>query len=88
LARKLSGVSEERPLHWINTYAVSYVVPTEDEEPGSETFSDADHTALQPEDAALVDILTAGVPGCEDDDIDIVVDDPGAELCWRIPEVA
>ncbi|KAG1769968.1 hypothetical protein EV702DRAFT_1181682 [Suillus placidus] len=86
LAQKLSGVSEERPLHWINTYAVSYVVPTEDEEPGPETFSDADHTALQPEDAALVDILTAGVPGCEDDDIDIVVNDPGAELCWRIPE--
>ncbi|KAG2343347.1 hypothetical protein BDR05DRAFT_884361 [Suillus weaverae] len=80
LARKLSGISEERPLHWINMYAVSYVVPTEDKEPGPETFSDADHTALQPEDAALVDILTARVPGCEDDDIDIIVNDPRAEL--------
>ncbi|KAG2104041.1 uncharacterized protein F5147DRAFT_775752 [Suillus discolor] len=86
LAHKLSGVSEERPLQWINTYAVSYVVPTEDEEPGPEIFSDTDHTALQPEDAALVDILTARVPGGEDDDIDIIVNDPGADLCWRIPE--
>ncbi|KAG1801271.1 hypothetical protein EV424DRAFT_1545449 [Suillus variegatus] len=86
LACKLSGVSEERPLQWINTYAVSYVVPTEDEEPGPEIFSDTNHTALQPEDAALVDILTAGVPGGEDDDIDIIVNDPGANLCWRIPE--
>ncbi|KAG1787714.1 hypothetical protein EV424DRAFT_1476683 [Suillus variegatus] len=65
LACKLSGVSEEHPLQWINTYAVSYVVPTEDEEPGPEIFSDTNHTALQPEDAALVDILTAGVPGGE-----------------------
>ncbi|KAG1796136.1 hypothetical protein EV424DRAFT_1547219 [Suillus variegatus] len=86
LACKLSGVSEEHPLQWINTYAVSYVVPTEDEEPGPEIFSDTDHTALQPEDAALVDILTAGVPGGEDDDIDMIVNDPGADLCWRIPE--
>ncbi|KAG2154223.1 uncharacterized protein EDB93DRAFT_1239586 [Suillus bovinus] len=80
LAHKLSGVPEECPLQWINTYAVSYVVPTEDKEPGPEIFSDTIHTALQPEDAALVDILTAGVPGGEDDNIDIIVNDPGADL--------
>ncbi|KAG2744422.1 hypothetical protein P692DRAFT_201808444 [Suillus brevipes Sb2] len=74
LAQKLSGVSGGRPLHWINTFSVSYVIPTEDEEPGQEAFFEADHTALQPEDAVLVDILTAGVTG-------------GLTfLCWQTPE--
>jgi hypothetical protein len=87
LAQKLSGVSGGCPLHWINTFSVSYIIPTEDEEPGQEAFFEADHTALQPEDAVLVDILTAGVTGGDDDDTDTIMDDLRADLCWQTPEV-
>ncbi|KAG1722590.1 uncharacterized protein EDB91DRAFT_1088074 [Suillus paluster] len=63
LVQKLSGVSRGCPLQWINTFAVSYVIPTEDEEPKPEVFVETDHTALLLEDTILVDILTARVTG-------------------------
>ncbi|KAG2092828.1 uncharacterized protein F5147DRAFT_821605 [Suillus discolor] len=63
LAQKLSGVFEGCPLECINTFPVSYIIPTEDEEAGQEVFFEADHAALKPEDAVLMDILTGGVTG-------------------------
>lgn len=84
LAQRLSGTSGGHPFQWINGFSHSYVVPTEDEEP--EVPSETDHNVLLPEDVILVDILTAGVAGGEEDDTDAIAID--AELHWRSPEVA
>ncbi|KAG1745519.1 uncharacterized protein EDB91DRAFT_1236381 [Suillus paluster] len=82
LAQKLSGTSGGRPFQWINGFAHLYIIPTEDEEP--EVPSETDHNDLLPEDVVLVDILTAGVAGGEEDDTDTIAID--AELHWRSPE--
>ncbi|KAG2088052.1 uncharacterized protein F5147DRAFT_748049 [Suillus discolor] len=88
LAQKLSGVFEayiiKLPFHqfyYESEYSASSARPNivQTHHLNCCTFT---------EDAVLVDILTGGVTGGEDDNVDTIMNEPKADLCWQSPEVA